>query len=67
MKDLWHGCPNCFLAFSDEGEFGRHHDAVHLKKKFRPASKLASTAISSKAANHSILSRPVWMFSARLK
>jgi hypothetical protein len=42
MKELWYGCPNCYLAFSKDTEYKRHFEVDHPKKKFKLAGKIAS-------------------------
>jgi hypothetical protein len=42
MKELWYGCPNCYLAFYKESEYRNHFETNHSKKKFRLAGKIAS-------------------------
>jgi hypothetical protein len=36
-SDLWFACPNCCLAFNNEGEYRHHHELDHPKRKFRNA------------------------------
>jgi len=42
MKEIWYGCPNCFLAFSQDSEYKRHIELEHPKKKGKTAARLAS-------------------------
>jgi len=40
VKEHWYGCPNCYLAFSEDTEYRRHFELDHAKKKFRLAGKI---------------------------
>ncbi len=42
MKELWFGCPNCYLAFYKDSEYRQHFGLVHAKKKFKLAGRIES-------------------------
>jgi hypothetical protein len=44
MKELWYGCPNCYLAFYNDIEYRRHFEIEHPRKKFRIAGKVESAS-----------------------
>lgn len=42
MKELWYGCPNCYLAFYKDSEYRHHFEVNHPRKKFKLAGRIAS-------------------------
>ena len=42
MKELWLGCPKCYLAFSDDKEYRHHFQMDHSMKKFKGAGLIES-------------------------
>jgi hypothetical protein len=41
-EKLWFGCPKCFLAFYDKGEYERHYESDHLGAEVRGADLIES-------------------------